>query len=136
MDVIELARSLGAAIQAHPLYQEYLKAKEVNDADEELQKLIGEYNRQRMNINMEMEKEPEQQDAEKIEKLNSELEKTYFEVMANPSMAAFSKKKEELDEVLNKANTIVLMSLNGEDPATCEPHTDCGGNCASCGGCH
>ena len=40
MDAIKAARELGKAIQADPRYKDYVAAKEANDADEELQKLI------------------------------------------------------------------------------------------------
>ena len=40
MDVIALTRELGKAIQADERYAKYLAAKEVNDKDDELQKLI------------------------------------------------------------------------------------------------
>ena len=43
--------------------------------------------------------------------------------------------KTALDEVVSKVNSILLMCINGEDPATCEP-SNCSGSCSTCGGCH
>lgn len=37
MDTISMARELGKLIQADPRYDAYIKAKETNDKDEELQ---------------------------------------------------------------------------------------------------
>ena len=60
MDIIELARQLGAAIQKEDAYVAYRAAKEANDADEKLQALIGEFNLQRMSLATELQK-PEDQ---------------------------------------------------------------------------
>ena len=43
MDTISMARELGKLIQADPRYDAYIKAKETNDKDEELQKLINDF---------------------------------------------------------------------------------------------
>ena len=50
MDIIEAARNLGAAIQQDERYKKYIEAKKANDADEELQELIGEFNLARMSV--------------------------------------------------------------------------------------
>ena len=44
MDVITKARELGAAIQATEEYKNFMAAKTRNDADEQLQKQIAEFN--------------------------------------------------------------------------------------------
>ena len=54
MDIIELARQLGAAIQKEDAYVAYRAAKEANDADEKLQALIGAVNLQRMSLATEL----------------------------------------------------------------------------------
>uniref|UniRef100_UPI0025A2E53B YlbF family regulator n=1 Tax=Klebsiella pneumoniae TaxID=573 RepID=UPI0025A2E53B len=57
MDVISMARELGKAIQQDDRYTAYNLAKQANDNDQELQKLIGDFNITRMNINKEMSSE-------------------------------------------------------------------------------
>ena len=44
--------------------------------------------------------------------------------------------RQELDALLNRVNAIVMQSAQGEDPDTTDYQEACGGNCASCGGCH
>jgi len=61
MDVIEIARQLGKAIQEDERYSDYMLAKEKNDADEALQALIGEFNLIRQNLAMEESKPAEEQ---------------------------------------------------------------------------
>ena len=50
MDVIEITRQLGKAIQADERYIDYVNAKSRNDEDKELQELIGEFNLIRQNV--------------------------------------------------------------------------------------
>ncbi|MGN0700049.1 MAG: YlbF family regulator, partial [Oscillospiraceae bacterium] len=66
MNVIEVTRQLGLAIQSDERYLEYVKAKEANDADTALQDLIGEFNLIRQNLAMEQGKEESEQNPEKI----------------------------------------------------------------------
>ena len=50
MDAIKAARELGKAIQADERYVRYNEAMKANDADMELQELIGEFNLARQNV--------------------------------------------------------------------------------------
>ena len=135
MDIIDLTRQLGAAIQADPTYIAYALAKEQNDKDEALQALIGEFNLQRMSLNQELQKEEAEKSQSKIESLNTSLQELYGKIMENESMSRFNDAKTALDEVVSRVNSILLMCINGEDPATCEP-SNCSGSCSTCGGCH
>ena len=136
MDVITLARELGKAIQADPRYKEYVAAKEANDKDEELQKLIGEFNLKRQNVQYEMQKPDSEKDSEKLQKLNREMQEAYGDVMKNVNMANFVIVKGALDQLLEEVNMIISMCCDGEDPDTCEISHGCSGSCATCGGCH
>lgn len=137
MDAIKAARELGKAIQADPRYKEYVEAKEANDKDEELQKLIGEFNLKRQNVQLEMQKPESEKDEEKLRKYNKEMQDCYADVMKNVNMANFAIVKNALDQLLNEVNMIIAMCCEGEDPDTCEPHSSgCSGSCSTCGGCH
>ncbi len=136
MDAIKAARELGKAIQADPRYIDYVNAKEANDKDEELQNLIGEFNLKRQSIQYEMNKGDEK-DADKIAKLNTEMQECYGKVMGNVNMANFVIVKNALDKLLEDVNMIISMCCEGEDPDTCEPAAHaCSGSCSTCGGCH
>ena len=56
MSVIELTRQLGAAIQADERYKAFDEAKKANDADKELNDLIGKINLVQMNYQQEASK--------------------------------------------------------------------------------
>ncbi len=59
------------------------------------------------------------------------------DIMSTPLMVEYNAAKQEMDEALTFVNQIIIGSVNGEDPDTIEPmEMGCGGNCASCQGCH
>lgn len=133
MDVIELTRQLGAAIQADARYKNYMAAKTANDNDAALQENIGEFNLIRMSLDKEL--SSDNKSDEKVKELNEKLRSVYSAIMATPAMIVYNEAKIALDELLNDVNAIITMSANGEDPATCEP-SHCTGSCSTCGGCH
>lgn len=135
MDVIALARQLGAAIQQEDVYLEYQAAKAANDNDEELQNLIGEFNLLRMSLSAELQRPEDQKNQSKIDELNNQLQTTYNAVMENKSMKQFNEAKGHMDQLTNQITSIIAMSIEGEDPETCQP-SGCSGSCSTCGGCH
>jgi len=135
MDVVAKARELGKLIQEDERYAAYLKAKENNDKDMELQKLISEFEAKRYELNMEMTKE--NKDADKLKELDGVIKNLYGEIMVNPNMAEFNAAKNAMDGMLTEINNVITASANGEDPETCPSKpTGCSGSCSSCGGCH
>lgn len=135
MNIIELTRQLGKELQASEEYKNLIVAREANDNDAELQDLIGKFNLKRIELNSLMSKEEKDQEA--IAACNTELQSVYQIVMANPNMVAFNAAKTGLDSIMNQVNTILVKSINGEDPETCAAVEDsCSGSCSTCGGCH
>ena len=134
MDIIELTRQLGVAIQTQESYIAFDAAKKANDSDEALQNQIGEFNLVRMSLDQELSSENKNDD--KVKELNEKLRDIYGKVMMNPAMAAYNEAKAALDEMVNKINGIITLSINGEDPMTAELPSECSGSCESCGGCH
>ena len=51
MDCIDLFKKAAAAMQTDPRYLELDSARRANDADQELQAMIGEFNLQRLDLN-------------------------------------------------------------------------------------
>ena len=134
MDVVELAKNLGRAIQADARYIRLQNARVKNDADEELQEMIGAFNLKRMNIQQEVSKEDK--DTDKISALDKEIKKIYGNIMKNENMNEYNAAKQDMDALLQKVTTIVTLCANGEDPDTAEAGAGCAGDCSSCGGCH
>ena len=137
MDAIKAARELGKAIQADERYVRYNEAMKANDADMELQELIGEFNLARQNVALEMSKSKEEQNKEKLDKQNKEMQRLYTLVMQNEHMADFTIAKADMDKLLQEVNGIIALCCDGEDPDTCEVSMGgCTGSCSTCGGCH
>lgn len=138
MTVIEAARELGKVVQADERYVEYIKAKNANDADAELQNLIGEFNLIRQNLAMESDKPEDEIDNDKVKELTAKMHSAYDAVMSNENMAAFTMAKQGMDKLMSEINTILTYSVEGADPATCPsepPAAECSGSCGTCGGC-
>ena len=93
MSVIELTRQLGAAIQADERYKAFDEAKKANDADKELNDLIGKINLIQLNYQQEAGK-GEAADPAKMEAYAKEFEEAYeiFVVLTTAPMGliAFS----------------------------------------------
>ncbi len=135
MTTIEAARKLGAAMQADEAYIKYTEAVKSNDENEELQKIISEFNLKRMNLDAEISKDEKEKSEEKIKTLNEELRAIYNEIMQNPAMIEFNAAKAGMDKLLQDINSIIMMCAQGADPETCEISA-CTGSCSTCGGCH
>ena len=134
MDVIELTRELGKAIQQDDRYIAYNLAKQVNDNDEELQKEIDRFSELRGELGSAM--SAEEPDKDKIGDLDKEIKDLYQKIMKNQNMVVFQGAQQALESLINNVQQIISLCANGEDPDTCQPSTGgCSGSCSTCGGC-
>ena len=133
MDIIEQVRELGRSLQADESYIKMKEAEKAADADTELQELIKEFNLKRLSINTENAKA--QKDPERIQKLNTEMQKVYSDIMSNENMVAYNEAKQKFDTLSVRVNTILQNRIAGEDPDTTDFDASCTGSCATCGGC-
>ena len=137
MEILELARKLGAAIQQDERYEKLMAARRNNDGDEELQKMIGEFNLIRMALDKAM--SGEEQDDGKIMKCNNDMRELYGRIMLPPTMQAYNAAKSEMDSLMQDIDSVLEQCAAGADPETAVPlheHDGCSGHCESCGGCH
>lgn len=137
MDVIAIARELGAALQQDERYLALHKAQQTNEADTELNELIAKL--QLLQLSFQQETQKADKDDAKLQQMDGEFSQLYAQVMANENMKAYEAAASEIDELMKYLNGIFSLCLQGEDPATCEPENEehnCGGDCSECGGCH
>ena len=134
MDIIEMTRKLGVEIQKQEVFINFIKAKSANDNDVELQDMIGQFNVIRMSLDQAV--SADDKDQEKVKELNKQLKDTYTAIMGRESMMNYNIAKGELDALVNQINAIISLTLDGEDPMTCDITTGCSGSCESCSGCH
>jgi len=126
--VEKLANELGKAITESDEFAVYTQAKEIFEADEKLQSLIGDFNIKRMNLLQEMQKKDKDEAA--FTKLQDEVRRFYVIINEDPNMAAFNGAQQALELLVNDAYNIIKFHVTGEQPGGCS------GECSSCSGCH
>ena len=135
MDIIEVTRELGRALQNDERYIAMVAARQASDEDQALQEAIGEFNLKRMAINNEAQKDDRNE--ETIKRLNEELRAVYQRIMENEHMLRYNEAKNDFDALLQRITGIIGLCADGEDPNTADyDPASCGGDCSSCGGCH
>jgi cell fate (sporulation/competence/biofilm development) regulator YlbF (YheA/YmcA/DUF963 family) len=135
MDVMELTRELGKAIQQDDRYIAYNLAKQVNDNDAELNADIEKFDALRSELNEIMRKDVQAEDTNKLKELDESIKAQYQKIITNKNMVVFQAAQKSLETLINNINQIITMCANGEDPETCQPTSGCSGSCATCGGC-
>lgn len=134
MDILNLARELGKAIQADERYKNYHKALDNTNSDTALQDLIKEFNLKKMAYEYAYQKD---QNSDKLKDLENEVNELYNKVMSSQSMLDYNAAKSEMDALINGVTSVINQCAAGEDADTCLPKNACTGDCSSCGGgCH
>ena len=135
MDIIEMTRELGRALQNDERYIAMVTARQASDEDQALQEAIGKFNLKRMAISNEAQKDDRNE--ETLQRLNAEFRAVYQKIMENEHMLRYNDAKNEFDALLQRMTGILSLCADGEDPETCDyDAASCGGNCSSCAGCH
>ena len=136
MDIIEITRQLGAAIQQDERYLRFAAAREANEKDPELLDLMGQI--QLVQMNYQREAAQENPDSEKMAEYERQFNAVYDKFMGNEKMKAYEAARKEIDGMMNYIMQILGLCVNGADPATCEPEEhSCGCDCESCSSdCH
>ena len=135
MDCIDLFKRAAMALQTDPRYLALDQARKLNDNDEELQNMIGEFNLARMDLNNEIGKS-ERSDA-RISELNEKVNDLYGKIMASEGMVRYNAAKSECEAMVSHIDAIINTAMNGGDPMTVQaPSGGCTGSCSTCGGCH
>ncbi len=125
MTILEQAHELGKMIKECPEMQEMKVAEAAQQADEQAQQLLKEFNLKRMNLARDMQEQKISREeavkanndafAELVEK--SDVIKNYVEA------------KKSFDAVIQEINGILNFYITGQEPG-------CTHDCSSCGGCH
>jgi len=135
MDCIELFKKAAAAMQTDPRYLALDAARRDNDADEELQNLIGEFNLARLDLNNETVKA--EADTTRVAALNERINALYSQIMASEGMVRYNAAKADCEAMVSHIDAIINTAMNGGDPMTVEmPEDGCTGSCSTCSGCH
>ncbi len=136
-DSIAMFKQAALKLQREEVYTKYLNAKNKNDNDENLQKLIADFNKVRVSLNEELTKSSDEKDDDKIKELNKHVSELYSGIMTSDSMTEYNTAKQALDEHINYIYAIVNTATEGGNPegVTGAPQGGCAGSCSSCSGC-
>lgn len=125
MTLTEKAHELGKMIEECPEMVLLRKCEAAQEADEEAQELLKEFNLKRMNLVRDM--QSEKISREEAAKANSEAFAQMLEKSA--SIKAYVDAKKDFDAVVQEINGIINYYITGQEPG-------CTHDCSTCGGCH
>ena len=125
MTIFEKAHELGELIKESPEMKAMDEAEEIQKNDSEAQKLLEEFNLQRMNLARDMQNGKIKQ-AEAIIKNNEAFAKM---INQSENIKKYVEAKKEFDTMVAEVNKIINRYITGED-------VSCTHNCNTCGGCH
>ena len=127
--IIELAHALGEEIAKSDEIRALELAKEVFEADEELQSKMREYEADRMLLGKEFAKNDGQADKSTIDTLKNRIEELTKEISSNTKYIAFSHAQNALNQLMASVNAEIKFCITGERPS------DCTHDCSTCKGC-
>ena len=127
-DIIEKTKELGALIQESEAVKNYNQVKIAYDTDEELQKLVKEFNLHKMTL-MNL-TGAEEQDAGRIAEVEERVKSVYAKITENENVMKMQEATKAVEALLGQVNGVLTYYITGEEP------TSCTHDCSTCGGCH
>ena len=123
MEIMELAAQLGQAIKADERIAKMNEAREAYESNEDIQKLMLEYNAQQIALAEEYKKDPVDQKI--IEAIENRLDEIVEKVTTNPVFAMVNEAQEAVNKLMNEVNAEIEFQITGQRP--------CSHDCSSCG---
>lgn len=123
MEIMELAAQLGQAIKADERIAKMNEARVAYEKDEEIQKLMLEYNAQQIAMAEEYKKDPVDQQI--IEAIEHRLDEIVAAVTSNPVFIMVNEAQEAVNNLMNEVNAEIEFQITGQRP--------CAHDCSSCG---
>lgn len=123
---MELAAELGKAIKADERITKMNEAREAYEKDEDLQKLMLEYNVQQTALAEEYKKETV--DPAIIEAIEARLDAIVKEVTEKDVFVALNEANEAVNALMQEVNGEIEFNITGQRPCTHDCHS-CGSDC-------
>ena len=127
--MIKAIESLKAALAESEELKKYNEAKAAYDADEELNKLINEYNVQATLLETEGRKPEAERDTALVESISARLRDLYDSISESKALADMRQAEAALSEIVSAINDAVRFTIEPEA-------ANCTHDCSTCGGCH
>lgn len=126
MTIMELAAELGKAIKADERITKMNEAREAYEKDEDLQKLMLEYNVQQTALAEEYKKETV--DPAIIESIEARLDAIVKEVTEKDVFVALNEANEAVNALMQAVNGEIEYNITGQRPCT-HDCSSCGSDC-------
>lgn len=126
MTIMELAAQLGQAIKQDERIVKMNEAREKYEKDENLQKLMFEYNMQQVALAEEYKKDPV--DKAVIEAIEGRLDAIVKDVTESAIFAELNEAQEAVNALMQEVNGEIEYNITGQRPCTHDCHS-CGSDC-------
>ena len=126
MTIMELAAELGKAIKADERITKMNEAREAYEKDEDLQKLMLEYNVQQTALAEEYKKE--QIDPAIIKSIEARIDAIFQEVTTKDVFVALNEANEVVNLLMEEVNSEIQFNITGVRPCT-HDCSSCGSDC-------
>lgn len=127
MTVLEKAHELGKMVAECKEFKRFQEADKAQKEDEDAQVLLVAYNYKRSQL-MQKAAKPDVTREEMLE-IKKEIEAEYEKLKANEKIVEYIDAAEKFNALMGQVNAAVSAYVNPSQDS-------CGGDCASCGGCH
>ncbi|MBO4983811.1 MAG: YlbF family regulator [Clostridia bacterium] len=123
MEIMEIAAQLGQAIKADERITKMNEARVAYEKDEDIQKLMLEYNTQQIALAEEYKKDPVDENI--VNAIENRLNEIVSAVTTNPVFIQANEAQEAVNKLMNEVNAEIEFQITGQRP--------CSHDCNSCG---
>ena len=127
--IIEKAHELGLEIAASEEIKNLEATKATFEADEDLSKLMAEYEAERKLLGEEFSKPTDEIDEIAVANLKARIEELTGIISKNPVYIAFSMAQQAMNKLMAEVNAEIKFCITGE-------RDNCTHDCSTCSGCH
>lgn len=108
-EVIKKARELGKALKETEEYKEFVEAQKALDKNEEIQKLLKDYDEKAKDIQL------KQMTGENIDEDMISLQKIEKEIVESETMQKYTTAERKFKELVDSANKAIVEAMEGEE---------------------
>lgn len=130
MEVLEQAKLLGKAIADSDIFVTFKNAEAAYLSDSGAQTLTQAYNAKREQLAKQAAKEDVT--PQELLEVRKQISEEFEKLTENDVIRRYVNTKQQLDEMMNKVDSVIRFEVTGEEQTA----GGCSGSCGSCGGCH
>ena len=128
MGIFELAAELGRALKSDERLVALEQARAAYEANEQVAKLMAEYEVQQRAMHQEAMKED--RDEALLKTVQDRIDAIYDEIVATDAYKNLEAAQNEVNDLMEAVNSTINFNITGEQPSSCTH------NCSTCSGCH